>query len=284
RRKPIVIYNAGRSSAGGSWGRSHTGALAGDYAVSEGVLRQAGAILAHKSDEILSLAEALSLVQPLRSRRLAVLADGGGHATIAADALTERGLALAHLSEATRSRLATILPSSAALTNPVDVAGGTDGNPAIFAECARILLEDAEVDGLLITGLYGGYGVRFSSSLTDIELETSDKISRLPTDLGKPILVHSLYGSLFADLPPAPLRRLRQMGVPVYDSLELAVRCLQAVAEFGEVCNRAEVDKLPEGPRQQTFEDVLAACRRDDRTVVLEHEARRVLAAAGIAM
>jgi acetyltransferase len=284
RCKPVVIYKSGRTTAGRTSAKSHTGALAGDYAVSEGVLRQAGAILAHQSDEILSLAEALSLARPLKSRRLAVLADGGGHATIAADALTEHGLALAHLSEATRRRLATILPSSAALTNPVDVAGGTDANPAIFAECARILLEDAEVDGLLITGLYGGYGVRFSSSLTGIELETSDKISQLTSELGKPILVHSLYGSLYADLRPAPLRRLRQMGVPVYDSLELAVRCLQVLAEFGEVRNAGQFELPPQGLRQQAFEDVLAGCRREDRTVVLEHEARQALAEAGITM
>jgi acetate---CoA ligase (ADP-forming) len=284
RRKPVVIYKSGRTTAGRSSAKSHTGALAGNYAVSEGVLRQAGAILAHKSDEILSLAEALSLVPPLKSRRLAVLADGGGHATIAADALTEHGLTLAHLGEATRSRLAAILPPAAALANPVDVAGGTDSNPAVFAECARILLEDADVDGLLITGLYGGYGVRFSRSLTGIESETSDKISRLMGELGRPILVHSLYGTLYADLRPAPLTRLRQAGIPVYDSLELAVRCLQALAEFGEVRNRGRVDQPQAGRRQAAFEQVLAECRREDRTVVLEHEARRALAGVGITM
>ena len=284
RRKPVVIYKSGRTIAGRSSAKSHTGALAGDYAVSEGVLRQAGAILARKSDEILAIAEALSLALPLKSRRLAVLADGGGHATIAADALTEHGLTLARLSEATRSRLGAVLPASAALANPVDVAGGTDANPAIFADCARILLEDPDVDGLLITGLYGGYGVRFSQSLAVIELETSDMISRLSVALGKPILVHSLYGSLGADLRPAPLTRLRQAGIPVYDSPELAVRCLQALAEFGEVRNQGAIDRPQAPPRSPAFEQVLADCRREDRTVVLEHEARRALASAGIAM
>src|SRR5262249_8273376 len=284
REKPVVIYKSGRTSAGRSSAKSHTGALAGDYAVSEGVLRQAGAILARKSDEILSLAEALSLALPLKSRRLAVLADGGGHATIAADALTEHGLTLAWLSDATRSRLQAVLPPAAALSNPVDVAGGTDANPAILPDCARILLEAPDVDGLLITGLYGGYGVRFSQSLTTIELETSDMISRLSGALGKPILVHSLYGSLYSDLRPAPLTRLRDAGIPVYDSLELAVRCLQALAEFGEVRNRGWVDQPRSGPRQSAFEQVLADCRREERAVVLEHEARRTLAEAGTTM
>ncbi|WP_292595024.1 hypothetical protein [Mesorhizobium sp.] len=44
--KPVVIYKSGRTSAGRVSAKSHTGALAGDYAVSAGLLRQAGSILA----------------------------------------------------------------------------------------------------------------------------------------------------------------------------------------------------------------------------------------------
>jgi acetate---CoA ligase (ADP-forming) len=284
RKKPVVLYKSGRTSAGISSAKSHTGALAGDYAVSEGVLRQAGAVLARKSDEIMSLAEALSLLNPLASRRVAVLADGGGHATIAADSLSESGLKLAELTEQTRARLAQILPASAATANPVDLAGGADSNPAVFAECARILLEDPSVDGLLITGLYGGYGVRFSQSLTPIEMETSARIAQMHDKFGKPVIVHSLYGSLYADLRPAPLTCIREAGVPVYDSLEMAVRCLQAVAEVGESRNRKDAVSTTPTARSTGFEEVLATCRREDRTVVLEHEARQALAEAGVPM
>jgi acetyltransferase len=284
REKPVVIYKSGRTSAGRSSAQSHTGALAGDYAVSEGVLKQAGAILARKSDEILSLAEALSLQEPMVSRRVAVLADGGGHATIAADALSERGLELAPLSEHTRAELAALLPPSAAVANPVDVAGGTDANPAVFADCARILLADPSVDALLITGLFGGYGVRFSHTLTDIETATSERIATLQREFGKPVLVHSLYGSLYADLRPKPLALIRQRGIPVYDSLELAVRCLEALADFGEARRRPlpQTDVRPVRPKR--FEDVIAGCRREGRTVVLEHEARQALEEAGVEM
>jgi len=284
REKPVVIYKSGRTSAGRSSAQSHTGALAGDHAVSEGVLRQAGAILARKSDEILSLAEALSLLEPLASRRIAVLADGGGHATIAADALTEHGLVLAPLSETTRQKLAAILPSSAAVANPVDVAGGTDSNPALFADCTEILLADPSVDGLLITGLYGGYGVRFSQTLTSIELDTSERIATLHRDYGKPVMVHSLYGSLYADLRPKPLASIREAGIPVYDSLERAVRCLQALAEFGEARSRPALPEKAKGRRSKRFEEVLAACRAENRSVVLEHEARQALQDAGVEM
>jgi len=284
REKPVVIYKSGRTSAGRSSAQSHTGALAGDYAVSEGVLRQAGAILARKSDEILSLAEALSLLTPLKSRRVAVLADGGGHATIAADALTEHGLELAPLSEITKQALAAILPPAAAVANPVDVAGGTDSNPAIFADCARILLQDSSVDGLIITGLFGGYGVRFSSTLTPVEMETSDRIAELHHLSQKPVLVHSLYGSLYADLRPQPLTRIREAGIPVYDSLERAVRCLQALAEFGEARRKRAASNDAGHTRAPAFEAVLQKCREESRTGVLEHEARQALEASGVQM
>jgi acetyltransferase len=284
REKPVVIYKSGRTSAGRRSAQSHTGALAGDYAVSEGVLRQAGAILARKSDEILSLAEASSLMKPMKSRRVAVLADGGGHATIAADALTEQGLTLAAISDATKTALAAILPASAAVSNPVDVAGGTDSNPAMFADCARILLADPSVDGLLITGLFGGYGVRFSQTLMQIELDTSERVAALYHEFGKPVLVHSLYGSLYADLRPKPLALIRERGIPVYDSLERAVRCLQALADFGEAQKRRLPAVDANAVRSRQFEEVIATCRREERNFVLEHEARQALESAGVEM
>ncbi|MBI3523568.1 MAG: acetate--CoA ligase family protein [Betaproteobacteria bacterium] len=284
RAKPVVIYKSGRTSAGRSSAQSHTGALAGDYAVSEGVLKQAGAILARKSDEILSLAEALSLLEPIASRRIAVLADGGGHATIAADSLTEHGLKLASLSDSARNALAAILPASAVVANPVDVAGGTDSNPAVFADCARILLADPGVDALLVTGLFGGYGVRFSQALTLIEMETSERIAILHREYRKPVLVHSLYGGLYADLRPRPLALIRERGIPVYDSLERAVRCLQALAEFGEARRRPMWSGNDLAARSEGFEKVLATCRREGRSVVLEHESRQALEEAGVEM
>ncbi|ESY79357.1 acyl-CoA synthetase [Mesorhizobium sp. LNHC221B00] len=272
--KPIVIYKSGRTSAGRISAKSHTGALAGEYAVSEGVLRQAGAVLACRSDEILPIAEALSLLAPLRSRRVAILADGGGHATIAADALCERGLVLAPLSEETRRRLAAVLPRAASIGNPIDVAGGTDADPLVFAACAEILLQDSMVDGLLISGLYGGYAVRFSRDLLAPELNATDMIGAISRRLGKPVVVHSLYSALQADQRPLPLIDMRRAGIPVHSSLETAVRCIQALAEYGEVGRGFEALPPNRAEHSRVFEQVLAGCRAEGRRVVLEHEGR----------
>lgn len=283
RQKPVVVYKSGRSGAGKRSALSHTGALAGDFAVSAGVLSQAGAILVRRSDDILPVAETLSLLSPPRSRRVAVLADGGGHATIATDSLVEQGLELANLEQKTRDALAAILPPSASLANPVDVAGGTDADPGVFATCARILLRDANVDSLLITGLYGGYALRFSASLEGVEIETSHTLAHLCASLDKPVLVHSLYAYLTGPARPAALTALRENGIPVLGSVERTVRCLAALADFGEARARpprrtAVAEPLP--PVQALIDEVHA----DGRTLMLEHEARAMLSAAGIAM
>jgi acetyltransferase len=70
----------------------------------------------------------------------------------------------------------------------------------------------------------------------------------------------------------------------VYDSLEVAVRCVQALAEFGEARRRAAPDALADGPRSAVFEKVLTLCREQGRLVVLEHEARRALDDVGVGM
>ena len=47
-------------------------------------------------------------------RRLAVISDGGGHATVVADCAGKHGLELAVLTPATRAKLRSILPDRAA--------------------------------------------------------------------------------------------------------------------------------------------------------------------------
>lgn len=283
RQKPVVVYKSGRSNAGKRSALSHTGALAGDFAVSAGVLAQAGAILVRRSDDILPVAETLSLLAPPRSRRVAVLADGGGHATITTDCLVEQGLELACLEQETRDALAAILPASASLANPIDVAGGTDADPSVFAACARILLQDANADSLLITGLYGGYALRFSETLRDVEIATSHALAELCASLGKPVLVHSLYASLTGVARPAALTVLRENGVPVLGSVERTVRCLAALADFGEARARPARDTASATPLP-AVQALIDGVRADGRTLVLEHEGREMLSAAGIAM
>jgi acetyltransferase len=229
KTKPVVVYKSGSTEAGQKAAKSHTGALAGRYAMTVDLLRQVGVTVVSQSDEILPVAEGLGLLQQANGNRVAILADGGGQATIASDRLCEAGLALAELSDATRSALRGILFSQASLVNPVDVAGSTDANPSLLADCMGILVEDANVDMVLLVGMFGGYGIRFAEELKAEELQTADAIATLSGQTDKPLVVYSLY----SHVRPEPLVRLREAGVPVYNSIEHAVQVLKALNERG---------------------------------------------------
>lgn len=227
--KPIVILKSGRSLTGQQSAGSHTGALAGISEVAKSAFTRAGIIVVEQSDVLFPVAETLSNLPPMNNDRVAILADGGGHATIAADTLTELGLTIPEMNDKTQESLRKILPFTATVRNPVDVAGGTDSDPGVFAECVDMILRDSRVGGLLMVGLFGGYGIRFAESLSWKEEDAAHQLGKLVRKRKKPIIVHSLYSSI----KPHALDLLRYYQIPVYDSLEIACRCMSALAERG---------------------------------------------------
>jgi acetate---CoA ligase (ADP-forming) len=226
-RKPVALLKTGRTEAGSRSARSHTGAVAGDAAVARAALHSAGATWVDREDELLPVAAALAGWPRPVGGRTAILADGGGHATIAADAVTAAAhLRLAELSGSTRQRLRTLLGPHASVGNPVDVAGATDTDPLRFAEAAQALLADDGVDQLVVVGLLGGYATRFDAALEDQEREAAAAVAAHAAG-DKPVLVCSVY----AGGDNKVLRPLFDAGMSVQASIEVTVRCAEALAE-----------------------------------------------------
>ncbi|MBI2528072.1 MAG: acetate--CoA ligase family protein [Candidatus Rokubacteria bacterium] len=281
RRKPVLLLKGGRSEVGQRSASSHTGALAGSAVVAQAALRQAGVISVRRSDELLPAAEALTTLPPMRGNRVAVLADGGGHATLAADALSADGLEVPELSAETQQKLRSILHAAATVNNPVDVAGATDADPGLFAACAAHCLADPGVDALLIVGLFGGYRIRFAEALGPIEDATALRLGALVKETGLPLVVQSCY----AGLKPEAHEILRQHGVPVHESLEIAAASISVLARRGADLERVEARgdfALPETPPETPAE--VAEALRLGRDRLLEHEVRLLLRRHGVAV
>jgi acetate---CoA ligase (ADP-forming) len=274
-RKPIVLLKGGRSAAGSTAARSHTGAIAGEYAMVRAALKQVGVVEVRRSDELFAVADTLASQPPVpRGAGVALLSDGGGHATVAADALSELGVPLAELSAATRAALRALLGPMANVTNPIDVAGAADRDPAVFTECLRIVAEDGAVGGVLMAGLFGGYAIRFAAELTEEETAAAGEIAEIFLAAGKPLVVHSLYARSGSE----PLRTLRRRAVPVVESLETACRCIAAACERGEVLGRPLEEIVAPPPAAIGFHPA----RRDGRTALLETEVREVVSRHGV--
>ena len=279
--KPIVLLKSGRSLTGKKSAGSHTGALAGISEVARAAFKRAGIIVIENSDELFPAAETLSSLPPIKNNQIAILADGGGHATIAADLLTDLGVEIPELSAKTQANLRKVLPEAASVPNPVDVAGGTDADPSVFADCADIILKDPSVGGLLIVGLFGGYGIRFAESLSLMEEDAAHRMGKMVKKRHKPIVLHSLYTSE----RPHALELLRYYDIPVFDSLDVASKCTSVLAEYGKYLssyrpkNKFELNwgakARPEGQK------IIETARQDGRKALLENEAKQLFAAHG---
>jgi acetyl coenzyme A synthetase (ADP forming)-like protein len=279
--KPIILLKSGRTSTGKKSAGSHTGALAGISEVAKGAFKRAGIITIENSDELFPVAETLSSLPPIKNQSVAILADGGGHATIAADLLTDLGVRLPELSTKTQQNLKKILPEAASVPNPVDVAGGTDADPSIFADCADIILKDPNIGGLLIVGLFGGYGIRFAKSLSLMEEDAAHRMGKMVKSRHKPVVLHSLYTSE----RPYALDLLRYYNIPVFDSLDVAVKCISALAEYGDYLKSYHPKytfELNWGSKAKPEgEAIIRAVREDGRQSLLEIEAKRLFALHG---
>ncbi|HAV44133.1 MAG TPA: acetyl-CoA synthetase [Halomonas sp.] len=278
--KPVVVYKSGATEQGQKAASSHTGALAGSYQMTVDLLRQAGVSVVQYSDEILPVAEGLGRLQKAPGKRVAVISDGGGQATIAADRLSEAGLTLAELSDATRSALREVLLPQASTLNPVDVAGSSDANPSLLASCIELVMADEGVDSVFLVGMLGGYSLRFAESLMGDEMRGAERMVELAQASEKPLVIYSLY----APIKPPALRRLHEAGLPVYSSIEHAVRVLAALGERGEYLASQQVQETiaPAAPAE-TGKAMLKAAKAEGRDL-LEFEAKGLLAEHGIAV
>jgi acyl-CoA synthetase (NDP forming) len=280
-KKPLVVYKSGRTTTGQRAALSHTGSLAQSFRLTSDLLRQCGVVVTTRTDDLLTIADILARC-PIKSvRRVAILADGGGHATIAADELSENGLLVAELSAETQERLREFLPASATFTNPIDLAGAADGSPGVFAECAEVLLTDQNVDALLIVGLFGGYAIRFAKKLLEDEISTARKIPELSRRTGKPVVLHTLYATSNTE----PLTQAREGGLAIARTVESAVAGLVAISDYHSFLQRRAkpADDSSSGDIAGVITAAQSAIAAGQR-IILEPQARRILRENGIAI
>jgi acetyltransferase len=148
RLKPVVILKGGMSKSGQRAALSHTGSMAGDGRVWQALLREAGANVAASSEELFDVAAAFARNhnRSIAGRRAAIFSLAGGPAVVAADHCDAHGIDLPPLEDQLAS-LRAIVPSYAALGNPVEVTGQTKREH--LAACAEMVISQPNVDALV---------------------------------------------------------------------------------------------------------------------------------------
>ena len=280
RRKPVVVIKSGRTGAGAHAALSHTGAVAGPYDRLSAGFAQAGVVEVRRTDELLRVAETLASQPPgPAGTGVAILSDGGGQSTLVVDALHEMGIPLAELSPRTSGRLRKLLGPAAAVCTPVDVAGAADADPGAFARALDVLARDPSVGIVMLIGLFGGYAIRFSGQLAEVEAEAAASMAATMRALGKGMVVHSQYASHES----AALDALREADVPVIGSLDVASRAVVELHRRGAGLARAwwRPGKLRTRITASSHQ-VIDDARAEGRVTLDEMEARALLGDVGL--
>jgi acyl-CoA synthetase (NDP forming) len=185
--------------------------------------------------ELVDVAEALLRLPRPRGRRVAVLADGGGHGGVAAGLAAAAGLEVPALAAPLAASIRAELGPAAATANPIDLAGAGERDIGCFERVADLILDSGEVDALMITGYFGGYG-EYADTLRERELEVAERLAAVTAERGRPLYVHSMNSE------SAAAELLRRGGVPVQPAIERSVATL---ARCAAVADPAGVPALP---------------------------------------
>ncbi|CAN5757006.1 acetate--CoA ligase family protein [soil metagenome] len=245
-RMPLVVIKGGITEGGARAAASHTGALATNDAVFDGVCRQLGVCRAATVEEAFEVAATFATQPAPQGPNVAVLTTAGGWGVVTADAITaDTDLVLLELPDDLRLAIDALLPARWSRNNPIDCAGGErrDTIPEVMELVARHHLVHAIVYlGLGIQsnqartmregGFYPDHGLqriveyherqdrRFAQAADDLSVAT-----------GKPILTATELA--VADPDNAGPATVRDTGRVCYPSGERAVRALGDLLRYG---------------------------------------------------
>ena len=152
KNKPLVVVKGGATDAGSRAAQSHTGALASNDKIFDGLCRSTGASRAKTVEEGFDIAATFA-TQPLpRGNRVVVLTTVGGWGVVTSDAIAQDGvLDLITLPTQLIKSLDDLLPPRWSRNNPIDCAGGEtrDTIPAIL----DLVCAHENVDAVIFLGL-----------------------------------------------------------------------------------------------------------------------------------
>ncbi|MFW5908013.1 MAG: acetate--CoA ligase family protein [Desulfosalsimonas sp.] len=153
RKMPIVLLKGGQTKAGTKAAASHTGAMASDTRVFNGVCRQAGIVKVDKPMDLLDLSAACSSLPLPAGSRVAIMTLGGGWGVVAADLCEHYGLEVVELSPELVEEIDKVLPPYWSRANPVDLVGETD--PELPVKVSTLLAEWDGCDAIINLGIMG---------------------------------------------------------------------------------------------------------------------------------
>jgi acetate---CoA ligase (ADP-forming) len=232
--KAIVLLHPGRSRAARDSAATHTGAMAGDYAVMRTQVERQGVLLTETLEEFSDLLELTVRFPALPVLGPAVVTESGAFKALTLDLCEHVALDLPQITDATAPLLRAVLPSLVPVSNPVDLTAQALVEPDLYRRTLSALLQDD----------------RFGSVILGI-IQTDAKTSQLKfppiiaaveqLEPQKPVVFAGLDDG--ADVPTVFISQLRALNVPYFPSAD---RVYRAVSRWQAAAKRdTAVSEVP---------------------------------------
>jgi acyl-CoA synthetase (NDP forming) len=225
KSKPIIIWKAGKTEAAARAAFSHTGSLAGNYAIHEAVFKQTGVISVNGIEELLDVTTAFKCPYLPHGNRVGIIVAAGGTGVAASDACEMLGLKVEKLPDEAILELKDILrgviPSFSGFSNPVDLVWLPFGQASkIHPQIIEVMAK--AVDAFMILE-YEPFSIItrevFAEEYHQTMLRTMEKVK-------KPMVLVTPYQTRDLDISP-----WTKSGLPVYPTPERAAKALLALVQ-----------------------------------------------------
>ncbi len=175
KKKPILALKAGRSAAGASAASSHTGSLAGADKAAAALLKQSGVIREFSLKNLFANAKAFSNCPIPKGNRVAIITNSGGPGIMATDAICENGMQMAKITDETKEKLRSFLPSAASVKNPIDMIASAPIEH--YIQTLETVIADENVDMIMVIYLpfLGLKDIDVAKALMEIKAKNPQK-------------------------------------------------------------------------------------------------------------
>ncbi|MCQ2086101.1 MAG: acetate--CoA ligase family protein [archaeon] len=266
QKKPIVIFKAGSTSAGGAAASSHTGSITGSDAVNDVIFKKLNIIRAKDLDELYDAFGIFHVFSHMDKNGIGIVTNAGGLGVMSADAAyNAKYIEAAKLADTTIQKIRTDVPTVAGVTNPIDVRG--DAKAEYFEKTIKIIQEDPTVGGLVVMG----------SPLDTADLESvATNLVRIKDEIKVPFTVCWAGGikcEKAADIT-------RSGGIPTYPTPDRAIHALDLLRGYTV---REQIPKTPmttpAKSGRSTVLEIIKNAKEEGRNTLTESEGKKIFAA-----
>ncbi len=239
QKKPVVVLKSGRTERGARAISSHTGTLAGEDRIYDGIFRSLGVIRVADFDHFYDALKVFSFCPVPPGSRLGVVSITGVGCVLASDAMGATGLSTPPLSSAAKMKMETVFPSWAQMKNPVDMWFAIEnvGPEKAYEVITDSIIRQHDIDMILL----------IFTLIPESDFDAAGIVAKIRDENpGKPVIAcfmggeFSLFSRWYADF-----ERLR---IPVFPDPGRAVEAAWALFRYARFLN--EIKERQQAPRE----------------------------------